>query len=251
MAQLMQAFNPAEIDPTQGVGGFPVGKHPVVIVSDEIKATKDNSGGMLQFNCEIIDGPAKGTVGAYRLNLYNSNAQAAEIARKQLSAVCHVVGVFHLGPNGDDTSVLHNIPFVIEVAPQKNDPQYTEIKRVFDMNGNEPGKAPQGNGAAQPAQQQQPVQQQQQQTQQTQQTQQGSGQSWGNNQPNNQPAQGGGGGGTQWGGGGGQPAQQTQQPQQQQGGAPAGGGAAWAQNGNNGGGNPNGGNAQPSWGNRG
>ncbi len=144
--QLIQAFNAQQYDPTQGVGSLPIGKHPVIIESSEVKANKANDGGYLQLNLRIIDGPQQGTTGAYRLNLYHSNQQTVEIAHRQLSAICHVIGVFQV----TDSSQLHNLPFLIEVGPQKNDPQYTEVKKVFDMNGNEPGKAGAGAAAAQP-----------------------------------------------------------------------------------------------------
>ncbi|QXN71402.1 ssDNA binding protein [Rhodobacter phage RcHartney] len=146
MAQLIQPFNANNYDPTQGVGGLPIGKHPVVIQSSDVKATKANDGGYLQLDLLIIDGPQKGTVGAYRINLYNASQQAVDIANRQMSAISHVTGVFMI----QDTAQLHNIPFVVEVGPQKNDPQYTEVKKVYDIHGNEPGKAPAGGGAAQP-----------------------------------------------------------------------------------------------------
>ena len=215
--QLIQPFNAQQYDPTQGVGSLPIGKHPVIIETSEVKANKANDGGYLQLNLRIIDGPQSGTQGAYRLNLYHTNQQTVEIAHRQLSAICHVIGVFQI----NDSSQLHGIPFLIEVGPQKNDPQYTEVKKVFDMNGNEPGKAGQGAAPAQPQQaaagfgqqpqgggfQQQPAQQPAQ------------GAAWGGQQqpaqqPQQQPAQGG-----QWGG----------QPQQQPQGQPQGGGAAWGQ----------------------
>lgn len=258
--QLIQAFNAQQYDPTQGVGSLPIGRHPVIIESSEVKANKANDGGYLQLNLRIIDGPQQGTQGAYRLNLYHSNQQTVEIAHRQLSAICHVINVFQV----QDSSQLHNIPFVIEVGPQKNDPQYTEVKKVFDMNGNEPGKAGAGAAAAQPQQPQGGFGQQPQgqqgfgQQPQQQQPAQG-GAAWGGapaggqQQPQGQPAGGqpawGGapqgqqqqppaqqqpqGGGAAWGGG--QPAQQPQQPaqaggwQQNGGGAPAGGAAPWGQ----------------------
>lgn len=216
MAQLLQAFNAQQYDPTQGVGGLPVGKHPVIIESSEVKANSKNDGGYLQLNLKIIDGPSAGSVGAYRLNLYHQNQQTVEIAHRQLSAVCHVVGVF----NVQDTQQLHNIPFIVEVDFQKGDEArqkgYTEVKRVFDINGNEPGKAGQGQQQAQPqgfGQPQQPAQQPQQPQ---------GGAAWGQQpqQPAAQPQQPG--NGPAWGG---QPAQQPQQPA-----APAGNGApAWGQ----------------------
>ena len=204
MAQLIQAFNAQQYDPTQGGGSLPVGRHPVIIESSEVKANKANDGGYLQLNVKLIDGPQTGTTGAYRLNLYHSNPQTAEIAHRQLSAICHCVGVF----NVQDSSQLHNIPFIIEVGLQKGEEAaqkgYTEVKKVFDINGNEPGKAGQGAPAAQP--QQQPAAQ--------------GGGAWGG-QPAQQPAAQPQGNAPAWGGG--QPAQQ--QPQ----GAPAGNTPAWGQ----------------------
>jgi len=234
MAQLIQPFNAQQFDPTQGVGGLPIGRHPVVVDSSEVKANSKNDGGYLQLNLKIIDGPQAGTTGAYRLNLYHSNQQTVEIAHRQFSAVCHVVGVF----NVQDSGQLHNIPFIVEVGPQKNDPQYTEVKKVFDINGNEPGKAGQGNA---PAQTQGGAQAGgnwggNQQPQNNQPAQNGNGPAWGggnqpaNNQPaNNQPANNG--GGAAWGGNNQQQPQNNQQPANnggnwQQGGASA-GGAPW------------------------
>ena len=233
MAQLLQAFNAQQFDPTQGGGSLPVGRHPCIIESSEVKANKANDGGYLQLNVKLIDGPQTGATGAYRLNLYHSNPQTAEIAHRQLSAICHCVGVF----NVQDSSQLHNIPFIIEVGLQKGEEAaqkgYTEVKKVFDINGNEPGKAGQGAPQAQP--QQQPAAQggfgQQQPAQQPQQPQ--SGAAWGG-QPAQQPAAQPQGNAPAWGGG--QPAQQpaAQQPAQQAGGwqqgggAPA-GGAPWGQ----------------------
>ena len=227
MAQLLQAFNAQQFDPTQGGGSLPVGRHPVIVESSEVKANKANDGGYLQLNLKLIDGPQQGTTGAYRLNLYHSNPQTAEIAHRQLSAICHVIGVF----NVQDSAQMHNIPFIIEVGFQKghepgSNPEakgYTEVKKVFDINGHEPGKAGQGAPAAQP--QQQPAAQggfgQQQPAQQPQQPQ--GGAAWGGQQQpaQQQPAAQPQGTAPAWGGG--QPAQQ-QQPA-----APAGNAPAWGQ----------------------
>ena len=236
MAQLIQAFNAQQYDPTQGGGSLPVGRHPVIIESSEVKANKANDGGYLQLNLKLIDGPQTGATGAYRLNLYHSNPQTAEIAHRQLSAICHCVGVF----NVQDSSQLHNIPFIIEVGLQKGEEAaqkgYTEVKKVFDINGNEPGKAGQGAPAAQP--QQQPAAQggfgQQQPAQQPAAQPQGNAPAWGGGQPAQQQPQGApAGNAPAWGQ---QPAQQpaAQQPAQQaggwqQGGAAPAGGAPWGQ----------------------
>lgn len=257
MAQLIAAFNALDFDPSQGGGSMPVGKHPVVISDSEVKATQKNDGGYLELTLSIIDGPQKGTTGAYRLNLYNATPKAVEIAQRQMSALCHAINVFQI----TDTRAMHNIPFIVEVGLQKGEDAaakgYTEVKKVFDINGNEPGKAPAAGQQQQPQNgfaQQQPngfAQQQQQAPQQQQQAAPAAG-GWGQQQPQQQPqpqqqqapqqqqgAAWGGGqpqqqqqatqqGGTAWGGGQ-QPQQQAQQQQQ-----PAAGG--WAQAGQGGGG---------------
>lgn len=157
MTQLVAAFDPMMYDPTQGAGSLPVGRHPVHIEKAEVKANKANDGGYLEFLLRVIDGPAAGTTGAYRLNLYHSNPSTVEIANRQLSAICHVVNVFRLGSNGQDVSVLFNIPFIAEVGLQKGEEAaakgYTEIKKVLDINGNEPKKAGNGPQQSQPTQQ--------------------------------------------------------------------------------------------------
>lgn len=140
--QLLQPFNAAQFDPTQGgTGGFPIGKHKVIAVASEVKPTKDGNSGMVVYEAKIIEGEYTGLIGAFRFNLYSTSQQAVEIAHKQFSAFCHCVGVL----NVNDTSQTHNIPFIVEVAMQKGEDAvkkgYTEVKKFYDVNGNEPGQA--------------------------------------------------------------------------------------------------------------
>ena len=141
------SFNARNFDPTQGVPGLPVSDsngHPVVITGAELKPTRNNDGMFLEFMLSIFDGPAKGQSGAYRLNIVNNSKEAVDIAYKQLSAICHVTGVFDL--NGPDPATaaraLFNIPFRVVVGTQKNNPEYTEVKFITDINGNKPGGQP-------------------------------------------------------------------------------------------------------------
>ncbi len=153
MSQLIEGFNPLDYDPQQGEGQLPVGKQPVAITAAEVKATKGGDSGMLVLTLTVLDGPNKGATGPYRLNLYHGNQQTVEIAKKQLSAVCHVTGIFQLGQNGTDLTPLFNIPFIVDVGVQVQDDRYTEIKKIFDIHGNEPKRQGGSN------QQQQQVQQ--------------------------------------------------------------------------------------------
>lgn len=158
MAQLLNGgFDATQFAPNQGgSGGLPVGRHMVIIASSEIKPNNAGTGGYLQLDLKVTEGESAGATGVARLNLYAQSQKACEIAHGQMSALCHCVGVF----NVPDSSVLHDIPFMVEVGPQALTEQqqeqkaqgvavtpYTEVKKFLDRNGNEPGKPPaNGNG---------------------------------------------------------------------------------------------------------
>lgn len=140
MAKLLTAFDATQWDPAQITGQLPIGVHPVVIESSEVKENSKNSGGFLELGLKVIDGPAVGSTGIYRLHLYHDKAQTVEIAHRRLSTICHAIGVYSI----QDSSQLHNLPFMIEVDLQKSEEAaakgYTEVKKIFDIKGNEPGK---------------------------------------------------------------------------------------------------------------
>ncbi len=213
------SFNAQQFQPQYGgAGGLPAGpngenvKYKVVIVNSYGQNSDSGQGGYLAFELTPIEGPFAGQKMTDRLNLHHTNPKVVEIANKQLSAYCHVLGRFQF----QQTEELHQIPFIVEVGLQKepNPNKYTEVKALFDINGNEPGKA--GSGP-------QPQSGQQ--------------------QPQGQPAAGvqPGGNGGGWGGQqqpqidsnvgmpGGQGQQQPQQQPQGQGGAPAWGGQGQGQ----------------------
>ncbi len=235
MANLGFVFNAAEHNPEMSAS-LPVAQKQLMVIYDSsIEATaKDKSNGMVVLNVRYADGPNQGAEGTIRLNLFHANQQAVEIAKRQLSAIAHCVGV----PTVTDTAQLHNIPFRADVDYQKgHNPAtdgadakgYTEVKRFYDANGNPP-KGGQFGGVPQqqaPQQQQNFGQQSQGGFQQQQNPAQGQG-GWGGNPQQQQPAQQGG-----WQGQtaqGGQPQQQGAWGNQQQ---------------------AQGGQQQPAWGNAG
>jgi len=150
----MAWFDATQHDPATGSAQWPLGRHIVAVRKSERTAVKDKPhDGMLVLHCEVLDGPHKGGVYPYRLNLWNSNPQASEIAHKQLSAVCHVTGVYQLnaqGP-GQDCMELFGKPFGVIVEPQ-TDPKYTQVVGVTDTNGNPPSR----QASPPPSQQPQP-----------------------------------------------------------------------------------------------
>ena len=202
------SFNAHQYEPKYGgSGGLPAGKYKVIISDTKQVPTRSGDGGYLAVELRVVEGPQQGGTHTDRLNLHNQNPETVRIANNQLSAYCHVIGKFQF----NDTSELHNIPFMVEIGPQKNDPTYTEVKKLFDVNGNEPGKS--GSGP---------------------QAQMGGGQPQGGPPPGFGPQGGAPQGGGGWGGqGGGQP--QQDQNQGQGGGWGQGGGQQPQQGGQGGG----------------
>lgn len=147
MAALLNGgFNAHGIDPSQGVGQLPIGRHLVEVIRTEIKANSANTGGYLMFILSIVDGPNAGLEGPHRFNLYNASEEAKNIAQRQFSAVCHVTGIMEV----QDSDQFLGARYFVEVGLQKGEEAkekgYTEIKKVYDINGNEPGKQGQGQG---------------------------------------------------------------------------------------------------------
>ncbi len=137
------SFDATQHQPRQGGQAHPVGKFPFTITNTEIVPTKDGNGGMFVIT---FTSPSGEIVNRY--NLWNNSAKAVEIAHGQLSALCHATGVFRL--NFDNAGAeLRGARGMMEIGYQKgSEPTaenpsggYVELKKVFDANGNEPGKA--------------------------------------------------------------------------------------------------------------
>ncbi len=110
-------FNANEVDPATPFEPVPADTYVAVITASEMKGNKAGTGKYLELTFTIIEGVYKNRVLWARLNLNNPNATAVKIARAELSAVCHAVGV--LQPR--DSTELHNLPLVITVKCRKRE----------------------------------------------------------------------------------------------------------------------------------
>lgn len=110
MAQLN--FDSNGIDPTPRFDPIPAGDYPVIITGSEMKFTKDGSGQYLELALEVQGGEFANRKLFDRLNLHNSNRQAVEIAQRQLSQICHAVGVLQVA----DSEQLHFKPLTATVS---------------------------------------------------------------------------------------------------------------------------------------
>lgn len=155
-------FDATNIQPEQGGTKHPVGsKFPASINHTCIKETKDKDGGMFNVAFTTPQGSIE-----RNYNLWNKSEQAVDIANKQLAALLWAVGIFRIHMTKPDGSPdwenagaeIRNQRVQIDVnfqkgqepTPEKPAGGYVEVSKVYDANGNEPGKAP--TSAPQPQQ---------------------------------------------------------------------------------------------------
>lgn len=133
----MLNFDATQYSPDQGMPKHPTGKFPAAItqVVVEGKSEKDHHVAIL------FTTPAGSIKKQYNVATESTEQnmmQMADIARRNLSALCHVTGVFKLATGQE----LVNARLMIEITPQAKNDKYNEVSKVYDAAGNEPGKAP-------------------------------------------------------------------------------------------------------------
>ena len=111
----LAGFNANEVEPNAPRDLIPPGEYDAVIVSSEMKTTKDGTGAYLDLSLSIINGTYQNRQLFDKLNLKNKNNEAVRIAKGTLSAICRAVNV--LTPN--DSSELHMKPLRISVTTKK------------------------------------------------------------------------------------------------------------------------------------
>lgn len=142
MAQLGGTFDATQVQPQEAFTVIPAGKYKAQVVASEIRATNNGAGQYLWFEMEILEGDQQGRKLWDRLNLWNDNATAVEIAQRTLSAMCHATGQLHV----EDSEALHFKPMIVTVrvrpaGPGKDGKQYdasNEIRGYEAVNGAAP-----------------------------------------------------------------------------------------------------------------
>lgn len=146
--QVQWTFNANQYDPNQGFGIHPPAlKVPFTITNTEIRPTKDstndNPKGYLSIEFTSPLGMVKNIY-----NIKNDNPKTVEIAYGQLSALCRAVNIYQIDGN-NECAALRGGKGLMDVGYQKGeDPDpafpdrkgYTELKRVYDVAGNDPSR---------------------------------------------------------------------------------------------------------------
>lgn len=125
MANLSDVYEP-ELGGNEAPPPIPAGEYKAVLASDEKKPTANGTGSYLKLEFEVIDGPYKGRKVFNNLNLWNANAQAVEIAKKELNSIIAASGVVPKTGQGLDSAMLYGIPMMIKVTQKKDEYQGEE-----------------------------------------------------------------------------------------------------------------------------
>ena len=106
-------FDATTVDPLDsGFAPIPEGDYEVAIVKSQNKPTKSGTGSYLELQCQVVNGEYAKRVLWARLNLKNPSTAAVEMAKRELSSICHATGV--LRPKCKEE--LHNIPMIVHVV---------------------------------------------------------------------------------------------------------------------------------------
>jgi hypothetical protein len=164
MPAMQGGFNANQYEPSQGVSGHPPAlKIPFTITATEIKENAAKDGGMFVVTLTSQLGDM-----IQRYNIWNKTPKAVEIAHGQLSALCRAVNIYQIDWTNEGAALrggkgLMDVGYQKGEEPSADNPNakgYTELKKVYDPAGNEPGKPPaqqqpQGQGGATPMQKEQ------------------------------------------------------------------------------------------------
>ena len=127
-------FDASAVEPQQSFDALPPGRYEVIITDSEMKDTKAGTGQYLQLTFSVTGGQHDGRKLWSRLNLVNPNATAVGIAERELSAICHCLGIM----TPADSEELHDRPLIVDVIQELNPlsgQQTNRIKGYAQANG--------------------------------------------------------------------------------------------------------------------
>lgn len=121
------SFDSSNVAPQEEFSPLPAGLYTAMVTESSVVPTKENTGQRLKLTWRVIEGPLANRLIFDSLNVVNVNPKAEEIGQRQLSALCHAVGVLQM----QDTEQLHGLPCTLRVSIKK-DPtgQYADSNEV-------------------------------------------------------------------------------------------------------------------------
>lgn len=108
-------FDATNVLPADDFSPLPAGDYLAIAIDSEIKQTKAGTGSYLSLTFQVADGPYINRLIWGAITLSNPNPKASEVGQRQLSALCHAVGVLRL----KDSAQLHNIPVKLRLSVEE------------------------------------------------------------------------------------------------------------------------------------
>jgi hypothetical protein len=133
-------FNAQEVQPATGFDPVPAGTYTAEITDSDMVQTKAGTGHYIKLTFKIIGPTHANRLVWTNLNVDNPNEKAVQIAREQLSAICHATKVMQL----NNTEQLHGIPLQVKIVVRQ-DEQYGASNEIKDFM---PADTPQAMGGA-------------------------------------------------------------------------------------------------------
>lgn len=127
---------------------LPAGNYAAQVTDSEIVDLKSGNGQAIKLTLTVLEQGYNGRKLFVRLNVRHTNPQAEQIGQQQLRELCDSIGVVRF----NDTSELHNKPFIARVKVRKSDnPNYEDQNDVSGFKSISGGGAPQQMPAGSPA----------------------------------------------------------------------------------------------------
>ncbi len=148
-------FDASTVAPATEFKALPSGEYLMAVTESEMKETKTGSGQYLQMTLTVLNAAVQEHIGRkvfVRLNLINQSTTAVEIAQRELSAICHSVGVLKL----QDSQQIHDLPMCCKVAHLPAKGEFAESNKISaykpasEYGKGKVGAAPARPGAPQP-----------------------------------------------------------------------------------------------------
>ena len=139
-------FQAGGVQPMDEIEALPAGWYPVAIVEETNKQAKSGNGEYLQLTLQVTAGQYQGRKTWWRMNLWNTNQEAVEIAKRELATLCTAVGL----PGVGDSTELLNRQFEVKLSV-RDDKDYGKQNNVKNARALQGQLPPAPATTAQPA----------------------------------------------------------------------------------------------------
>lgn len=139
MAQLPEAYltNQEDSDESVFFPPVPAGNHVAIIESSDYDYNKEKTGKNLKLVWQIIEGPSKNSKLFEYLCLEHPKIDTMQQAWRTFNKINDICG-YSQEKRAKDSSLLHNIPMIIEVECKINETFPNSIKKHLPIKGDAP-----------------------------------------------------------------------------------------------------------------